>query len=324
MLLYVPYKGEWFIIIKINSVNLESLEKVGKGKFGVVYKKDEQIAYKIYHETIVDLDWKEITNPALLLLPIHFKTLIKRSKNLVYSGGVLDTIKVDGKFRGVVIPYYDGEEFLNLIDKPIGYKVDLSKQLVRNAKELSKNWIYPTDYRLKNVLLTNGEVKIVDLDDSRTHPFILPGLLFKTISINALGNTIQSFLKEREHLYFPKEITDNLGRERIKCFYNYKRIEEYLSRKGKEKSIIYIDDNTDLSNISYFNLDNFVFVYVIDEQQLNIYKASMKIEQLKDKGIKLFDFVKKEEQNNYRDIENIDEEYEFKNKELKRIYKKKK
>ena len=324
MVLYVTYKGEGFIIIKINSVNLASLEKIGSGKFGIVYKLDEHTAYKIYHETIVDLDWKEIINPTLSLPRLHFNTLIKRSKNLLYSGGVLDTIKVDGRFRGVVIPYYQGEELLKLVDKPIDYKVELSKQMVRNAKELSNHWIYPTDYRLKNVVLSSGEIKLIDLDDCKTHPFIIPGLMFRAMSINSLGNTIKVFLKENEHIYFPKEVTDHLGREKDTLFFTFKKLDSYLDRKSEEKNIIYIDEDTSIDVINYYNLDNFDLVFLLDKDQLSTFKVKEKVEQLKEKGIEVFDFINKESQEEYKALENIGEEYELSNYELKRIYKKKK
>lgn len=228
-------------MIHITSSNIEKLERIKSGKFGTVYKKDDDIAYKIYHPTVSDDSWKETMNPTLLLPQIRYNVLIKRSNSLKYSGGVIDKLYVDGKFAGVIIPYYDGVELAQLMDDPIDFKIKLSKKIIRNAKELTANLIYPTDYKLNNILYSNGKVQLIDLDDVKTHICFTPNIIFRSLSINSLGETIQAFLKEHKHLPLPKEVKKSVEREKFFYTSKYNTIEEYLKRKKKkEKYYIYI------------------------------------------------------------------------------------
>ena len=91
-------------MIKVNSVDLDNLTKLGTGKFATVYKKDEDTAYKIYHLMVAeDNDTKETMNPMLFKSPLHFKSLINRNKKLKHTDTINDIIYVDGLFRGVCL-----------------------------------------------------------------------------------------------------------------------------------------------------------------------------------------------------------------------------
>ena len=152
-------------------------EKIGYGGFGTIYRErgNEDTCWKIYSNYVVDLLKMEIPNPTLDLPKSRFIRLIRKSRKLKYSDGIYDLLYVNGHIVGVTMPFYEGrvlsDVFLNL---PLNTKIGIAKQLVRNSKELSDNFIYLTDYKLNNFILCGDTVKIIDVDDCRTHVGILP------------------------------------------------------------------------------------------------------------------------------------------------------
>lgn len=311
-------------MVYLTSSNIEKLERIKSGKFGTVYKKDDNTAYKIYHPTVADNSWKETMNPTLLVPQVHYNFLIKRSQNLKYSGGVIDKLYVDGKFAGVVIPYYDGVELFTLMDEPIDFKIKLSKKIIRNAKELTNNLIYPTDYKLNNILYSNGKVQLIDLDDVKTHVCITPNIIFNSLSINILGETIQTFLKEYKHLPLPKEVKKKLEKENFFYTTKYNKIEEYLKRKEKKKNVIFIYEDTDYEKLKrYISQKNYKIVYVLKDEEKDDKNHLLNIiNRLKENNIIIYDFTTFGKKNDYKEIENINEEFEFDNKGLKKVLKK--
>ena len=179
-------------MVNITSEELNSLEKIGSGAFGTVYFKDYK-AYKIYHEMIKTDNYIIEKNPSLKFREIKVKRLLQRSKKLKHTDLIEDIIYIDGSFGGIVMPYYDGETLLNTKNKPLKEKIDISKELVRNAKELTKNRIYSLDCSLKNIMLVNNEVKIIDLDDYNTEVTILPSLTYKRSVVFSLYDSIKSY-----------------------------------------------------------------------------------------------------------------------------------
>ena len=70
--------------------------------------------------------------------------------------------------REIMINY----DFLK--DSSYKLKADLSRQFVRNSKELIRHNIYPLDYKLNNLMCENGELRIIDLDDFHTKVCRIP------------------------------------------------------------------------------------------------------------------------------------------------------
>ena len=288
-------------MIRIDEDELDSLEYLGSGKFGTVYKKDDEVAYKIYHKIVADECGFAHDNPALELSKSRFKRLIKKSKELVYTGGVLDTISIGREFRGVVIPYYEGETLDKLIDLPIKDKVFISKQIIECSKELFRNNIYPFDYKLNNVILSNNQVRLIDLDDIHTHVCHTPNPLGYSISINGLNEMLQVFFKEYKRSYVPRKISKSLLRNNGRFTLSYKSLEGYIKDKSEERNIIMINDNTDLEELKRTMKKDDYIVYVVT----NLEATYPTLERLKEYGISLYDIVFEDKVAEYEEIENI-------------------
>lgn len=308
-------------MIKIASAEIDYLEKIGSGGAGTIYKKDDNTAYKIYHDKVVSAD-RFIDNPALTLPLIHYRRLIARSKRLKYSTPVKDVIYIDGKFRGVVIPFYEGDALYKFKNLPFEKKIELSKEILRNSIELTNHLIYPVDHKLANIMYTNGHIELIDLDDSRTHACVIPNPFYNASSIDKLGITIQNFFQEEKHSRIPSVVVSKLGREKMFDAITYKRIEEYLRRKEIVKKIIFSDSIKELESIKEYILNNgFKIVFVINSSGMNKSAYFEIISSLNKLGLSLYDFVIRDELGNYYNIENVDEAFTTINSGFKRIFK---
>ena len=307
-------------MIKINSDDLDNYECIGSGRFGKVYKIDDNTAYKIYYDKVIDgYSGKEIENPTLVLTSIHYRLLLNKSKKLEHSGGIKDLIYVDGSFKGVSIPYYEGPKLAEITDKPLKIKIDISKQLVRNSKELTDNHIYCADYRIINIICSNDKPQIIDLDDTRTHAFIMPCHLLEAFCVNSMGEIIQFFLGMTKHHGIPFSVRNDVKREKAFNCISYNRILRYISSLEKEKNIIFINDETNLDILKELIANNpFEIVYIINgEKRKKDYKGI--VNNLKVNNIKLYDFVSQNKMDEYSKIEMVNESYLLDQKELKKV-----
>lgn len=307
-------------MIYINNDFFDRFKCIGSGKFGKVYKINNNTAYKIYYKMVADdYSGKELINPVFGGTNFHYKLLLSKSKNLIHSGGIKDLISINGSFGGVSIPYYEGSELIDLFDKPLKLKIDISKKLIRNCKELTDCFIYPTDFRLKNIILSNNEPQIIDLDDTRTKVSIMPNLLWEKYCINKIGENIQYFLGITNHKGIPSSIRKVIKRENAFNCINYNKIINYIKNLEIEKNIIFINKETNLDKIKeLINNNSFELVYIIDnnlekKDYINI------VNNLKKENIILYDFINKEKIEDYSSIEMVNESYLLDNKELKKI-----
>lgn len=293
-------------MISISKDELNQLEVIGCGKFGTVYKKDESIAYKIYHSTIYDdLTGIKIDNPSLLLSPFHFKKLISKSKKLEYSGGVLDTIYLDGKFGGVVIPYYNGDSLSKFIDASFAFKIDLSRKLVQNAKELTSQFIYPFDYRLDNVILEHNQIRIIDIDDVKTHVCMFSNPLYRAFSINSLSTMIQVLFRQYDHSFVNSSVKELLDREKSFSAIQYQKIEEYIQQKEKKIDVLFFHFHSDLKKVyELSNTHDLKCILVLENSAINKQELLKEIHFLQEQGISLYDVVTPNKIDDYPTIEN--------------------
>ena len=291
-------------MVEIEREELDDLEKLGSGKFGTVYKKDDEIAYKIYFRTVADLCGIGHDNPSLNLSKRRFKKLIDISRQLKYTGGILDTIKIDGQFGGVVIPYYSGKTLDKMMDAPLELKVDISNQLVINCQELHRHCIYPIDFKLNNLIMDNDNVRIIDIDDIHTHVFSAPNPIYGIFSTNALSETIETFFEEYKHLYFPRGIRKQLQRQSYRFTTNHRSIRNYIDKKNQEKNIIFVDIETDLDTIKRLAANKEYKVVFVIPKMLSKKELSFILERFKNNGIDLYDFVMEDKIEDYLRIEN--------------------
>lgn len=294
-------------MIYLKKEDLDDLKILGSGRFGVVYQKDDKLAYKIYIPSLYDEFGQVRQNPVFNTSNIKYLKLIDKSKNLRLTGGIIDTICIDGKFGGVCIPYYNGKILSHMMDEDYSLKIDISKQLVESARELSHHFIYPFDYKLNNIMYENGNVRIIDLDDNHTHVFTIPNPIFHSISVYGLAETIQTFLYEYKHLPLPKDISRQLGRFHEHMPITFHGIDKYLQHKEITRSFLSIDEKDNLGDIeSLLRDENYNIIYSVDDR-LDSVEYQRIINNLRLYNIPLYDFVLKDKLSSYPEIENTSE-----------------
>ena len=304
-------------MITLNSEDIKQLERINGGTLGTVYKKDNNTAYKIYHEIVYNDKGLPITNPNINAIRLHYKLLLERAKKIKQSGLIKDLIYVDGSFRGVVIPYYNGD-ILCRCKLSLKRKIDISRQLIVKSKELNNHLIYPTDYKTNNILLEGDNPQLIDLDDIRTHAFIYPSPLFRSFSIRSLGDTIQDFLGQYEYYTPDRELLGLLTRQKSFYPFTYQRIIDYLDEKEKDKIIIFIDKNTDIERLKdYTSTYQYKIVYLLDLEE----KTPILLDKLKEYNIPIYDILLSSTLNSYPDKEMIKEGYYY-GKDYKLVLKK--
>ena len=317
-------------MVYLHSDDLDKFEKGHTGTFGTFYKVDDNTAYKIYLDKIKTQKRIIVDNPNLSVIGPHYKLLKRRAKNIKYTDLLHDLVYLNGSFKGVKIVPYNGLRFIDKKDDDIDYKIELSKEYIRNVKELMKNWIYPADLQASNVMVSNGEVKIIDLDDVRTHAFIYPSLLFRLFTIRSLSYSIKEFFKEYNRCPISRKALKLLGRRKPNFPISFKTIDKYLQDRSETHSYIFIDKNTVIENIiDLILLKDLRVVYVAQNwEEVNSGIIGNKkfdnalpiIEFFKEKGIQLYDIVLAEDIDKYPTFEKIDEAFREENKSLRKIF----
>ena len=280
-------------MINISSQDLLKYQKVSRGGFGIVYQVDNDIAYKIYVPTVLDMNGTEIKNPCLSRPLKKYENIMSRDKLLKHTDLLSDYVFIDGRFGGIKIPFYDGVLVTKLKREKFIVKRRISKQIIRNAKELDKSFIYPTDYKLSNMMFVNGDVKFIDLDDTRTYYLRIPNRLYHNSSVRGIDNTIKKLFHEAQFKPFTRVVHDKLeNKPWNKVIKTFDDIEDQLLERSKKINIILVNSSSDLDVVSNFLKNNnykIVFVYekkiVDDRYYLDI------INKLNNRGLNVFDFI---------------------------------
>lgn len=280
-------------MVKITSDDLSNMkdDKVDSGCFGTVYRKDDKV-YKVYKPIVKNYFKEPIDNPLLEfphLTMLKLKRIIAKRKSIEHTDLIEDILFVDNHFAGCVMPYYEGDLFLNLIDLPLEKRIGYSRELVRNTKELTDHYIYLLDQRIKNVMLVNGETKIIDADDLFAKAPIVYNPYYHLRSIRSLSRTIYSFLHEDFRSTHNEDILKVVSRQYSKLKNTYKGIEEYLDIKSENIQILFIDSEFNLSDSNL--IDGRVVVLVYDK--FNPESIVETINYFKSRGIIVYDVVSK-------------------------------
>ena len=310
-------------MIKLTRDEFNKLERIqfAGGFFGSLYKVDDKTAYKIYYGTVRNIIGLPMNNPTLSTNILHYKLLLSRKDKIKKSHLPEDLVYVDKKFKGVKLNYLNGEKLSNIHNLSYDKRLNISYSILDKGKELTKHLIYHTDFKTNNMLLDGDTVHIIDLDDVKTHAFIIPSILFRTFSITSLGNVIQDVMGLYDHELLRDNLHEELKREKSFRAKTYKRIEEYLEERQIERDIFYIDKNTDINELKNNTkvLDkDIVYLFEPDERP----KTKQIFDNLKLYNIPLYDFVLSLNQNKYKEIENIRNAYQYENNEFKLVYKK--
>jgi len=285
-------------MINITEKDLEKLKKIGEGQFGKVYQVDEKTAYKIYFKEINHTKKGIIKNPALIQ-PIHrLKKLKKHGRMVKNTDMFIDYVYIDGKFGGISIPYYSGITLDKIKDFDLNKKIDIADQLIVNEKELIQNGIYHNDIKLSNAMVVEGKVKIIDLDDTKTHiPFLIKDP-DEIATKHSLHQTIIDIFEEKP--LFSKGLYDYLERKRGNASSDLTMLYHYLSEKRKKENYLIIHPNTDIEDIKAIIKENqYRIIYLEDENISNNQYLLELILQYRKNNIALYDIVESNNLENY-------------------------
>lgn len=301
-------------MINLDKSQIRKLEYVQNGGFGVLYKKDNLI-YKLYRNKVNCSYSLKVDNPSLRYCPLKIRRLMRLNDKLLYTDLVQDIIFVDGKFAGVVLPFYDGKTFSDSDDLPFEERLSLSFELVRNSSELTNHYIYPMDYKLNNFMIVDGNVKIIDLDDV----FTKVGLIYRPIKekkcISNLDCSIKSFLNE--FCSFPSSFfKDLISKSTPHANYSYDDIIDYLKGKSRRYIYVVINDDSDIySNIKLIRDSNVRVIY--ERDRYNGYDdMELRISQLNEMGISIYDVILSRNIDNYFNNVLFNRVYEIKGESL--------
>lgn len=275
-------------MVSIKSKDLLDLKRVGAGNFGTIYKNGDKV-YKIYHQMVRTEYDSFCPNPSLKLDKSRIIKYTKLDKKLLYTDLVKDIIYVDGKFGGVVMPYYDGETLFKTLDQPIEQKVKVAYQLVRNSKELTDNNIYPFDYKLNNIMLVDGNVKFIDLDDTFTFFSKFPSPFRTKEVVKSLDKTIKTYFNDINTYPFTKKIIKKLSCNRQPNI-TYQELSQYIDDKSQKHNYLFIDSSVDTpTNMRLLKDSNYRTIYVYSGSDNEL--SEQNIKRLLEKTIDLYDVV---------------------------------
>ena len=245
-------------MVNIDERQLRDLFKISSGNFGNIYRAGDNV-FKVYEPkiktTVGTLDNNPMLSDSYKVIS-RLQKLIELNKKVKKTDLITDLLYVDGKFRGVVLPYYDGLELTKVMDKPLKDKIEYSRKLLENARELSKHHIYPTDYKLINLLLVGNQIKIIDLDDIFTKVGIRYAPMYHKECIYGLYETIAALLNENRYHCYISEADGLIVPHKSKIDGTFESIESYLDDKEEDHSYIFLDETTDLdiySDALYLN-----------------------------------------------------------------------
>ena len=299
-------------MINITSLNLDKLEKVARGGFGVIYK-DGPHAIKIYHDNIRTGYGSEAPNPSLYFNKLKLNRLLKRNELVENTDLIQDVVCNGDKYIGVVYPYYEGITLDRCKNYPLKTRINMSRQIVENAKELTDNNIYPLDYKLNNMIYVDDKVKIIDLDDffTKVKLFKSDRLLRKSNII--LDETIKCLLGEYDcYGYIDNATRCLLDKDYIILNDNYAGINRYLDKKEKPVKFMLVDSNTDMDKI---DVDDYLLLFINDS-----FKNKDLLSLIINKDLSLYGVVRSNRLESYLNNYNVEECIdETKDKVLKKI-----
>lgn len=300
-------------MISITKVDLDNLEKCESGDFGVIYRNNDK-AYKIYKEEIKVGYANYIRNPMRRYRRCRYRRMIDLNDRLQYTDLCSDEVFVDGEFAGICLPFYEGKLLLDLRDSPFDLKMDISRQLVRNSKELTDHYVYPYDYKLKNMVLVDGKVKILDLDDIDTKYSLLPNLYRKRNVIRGLDETIKTFLGEYDR-YLSNDFAEgeDISKPRYRLSSNYEGINDYLEEKEKKSKFLIVDykllDNDTIPLL--LGLKDYKIIVTYSGREYGKVKPPKILSRVISHNGSIFDFVEYDKLDSYLNNYNVSELIEY-------------
>ena len=284
-------------MIEISTEELKKLKIVGTGTFSNIYRKDDKV-YKIYKDEVKTDKFDELIENPLLK---HKSTTIRRIKRLIFLNQIVkntdlaeDLVFVDGQFYGIVLPYYDGKTLFDMEDSSFKDRIDYSYKIIKNAKELTDNHIYSIDFSLKNTMVVNDEIKLLDLDDINTKISNFRNIFSEEKSILAVDKVIKTLLNENRYRYYDKELSGLVEFEQHSSNRTYFDIRMYIDSKKIKKNILFLDETYN-SCIDKVHCNKVVFTF----DKYDIYYIIKCISKLKENDVIVDDVIHVNDIDNY-------------------------
>lgn len=273
-------------MINLTKEEIKQMELIGRGTYGKVYKNKDKV-YKLYRPMVPKEDGTLVKNPSLKYKASRLNRLIRINQKLQYSDLIEDTIFINGKFRGVIMPYYEGKLLSKQEDTDIYQKILRMYNLLISTKELTKHYIYPTDLKLNNIIVQDGNIRIIDLDDYHTKVGFCPSSAHLKKAITSLDWTIKKYLHDYRNFILDEKIESHLQRKIPDVCKTYQGVEDYLYSKSIKHNYIFIDDTSRIENkLRLLRDPKYRIIYVCKHE--DIYEA---IDKLETKNITLYDLV---------------------------------
>lgn len=257
---------------------IKNLEFVGAGNFGTLYRNGNVI-YKLYKEEVKGPYYNYHDNPSLnrtFYNKYRLNKLKSLSGKIKNCNLITDFIYIDGKFRGVISNYVEGDILKDKQDKlDVREKTIISKKLIKCVSDLHKNNIYPLDIHLGNVLVDdNLDVNVIDLDDCLTKVRLIGNPMIVRWSNLKLRDTIYSLFRDfscysrhedRMSKYIKKK---NLPK--FSCTFN--GMNKYLAYKNIPLKYIFISRDSNIEEIRNLLTPDTLVAYVYEDNGFESYR----------------------------------------------------
>ena len=257
---------------------IKNLEFVGAGNFGTLYRNGNVI-YKLYKEEVKGPYYNYHDNPSLdrtFYNKYRLNKLKSLSGKIKNCNLITDFIYIDGKFRGVISNYVEGDMLKDKQDKlDVREKTIISKKLIKCVSDLHKNNIYPLDIHLGNVLVDDYlDVNVIDLDDSLTKVRLIGNPMIVRWSNLGLRNTIYSLF--RDFSYYSR-YEDRMSKyikkknlPKFSCTFN--GMNKYLAYKNIPLKYIFISRDTNIEEIRNLLTPDTLVAYVYEDNGFESYR----------------------------------------------------
>ena len=257
---------------------IKNLEFVGAGNFGTLYRNGNVI-YKLYKEEVKGPYYNYHDNPSLnrtFYNKYRLNKLKSLSGKIKNCNLITDFIYIDGKFRGVISNYVEGDILKDKQDKlDVREKTIISKKLIKCVSDLHKNNIYPLDIHLGNVLVDdNLDVNVIDLDDCLTKVRLIGNPMIVRWSNLKLRDTIYSLFRDfscysRHEDRMSKYIKKN-NLSKFSCTFN--GMNKYLAYKNIPLKYIFISRDSNIEEIRNLLTPDTLVAYVYEDNGFESYR----------------------------------------------------
>lgn len=257
---------------------IKNLEFVDAGNFGTLYRNGNVI-YKLYKEEVKGPYYNYHYNPSLdrtFYNKYRLNKLKSLSGKIKNCNLITDFIYIDGKFRGVISNYVEGDILKDKQDKlDVREKTIISKKLIKCVSDLHKNNIYPLDIHLGNILVDdNLGVNVIDLDDCLTKVRLIGNPMIVRWSNLKLRDTIYSLFRDfscysRHEDRMSKYIKKN-NLSKFSCTFN--GMNKYLAYKNIPLKYIFISRDTNIEEIRNLLTPDTLVAYVYEDNGFESYR----------------------------------------------------